>query len=111
MINRKADPNCPFCTTPETDMIFARRLAYVIYDTTPVTPLHMLILTRRHAPSYFDLRTTERRAIEELLVRARAMILAQDETVLGFNIGINVGEVAGQTIISLPLPPHSAPAR
>ncbi len=98
MTMRKADPNCVFCTMPEGRMVFARRLAYAVYDTTPVTPLHMLVLPRRHVASYFELKTTERRAIEELLALARTTILTKDEAVLGFNIGINVGAVAGQTI-------------
>lgn len=98
MTARKSDPNCVFCTMPEGQMVLARRLAYAVYDTTPVTPLHMLVLPRRHVASYFELKTTERRAIEELLALARTMILTKDEAVLGFNIGINIGAVAGQTI-------------
>jgi len=98
MTTRKPDPNCVFCTMPEGKMVLAKRLAYAVYDTTPVTPLHMLILPRQHVASCFELTMAERRAMEELLALARTRILADDETVRGFNIGINVGAVAGQTI-------------
>jgi len=90
--------NCVFCAMPDRLKILTNRLAYAVYDTSPVTALHMLLLPRRHAASYFDLEAPERRAIEELLSRARELVLSRDPSINGFNIGINVGEVAGQTI-------------
>jgi diadenosine tetraphosphate (Ap4A) HIT family hydrolase len=78
--------------------VASNRLAYGVRDTSPVTPLHTLVLPRRHVTSYFDLDAREKRAIDELLEEIRLDILARDPMVAGFNIGINVGEVAGQTV-------------
>ena len=82
----------------EANIIAQNALAYAVRDTSPVTPLHTLILPRRHAGGFFDLETEEKRAIDELLEEAGHAILAHDPSVAGFNIGINVGEAAGQTI-------------
>ncbi len=71
---------------------------YSVRDTSPVTPLHTLILPKCHVASYFDLEAKEKGAIDGLLEHSRRGILALDPSVKGFNIGINVGEVAGQTI-------------
>jgi ATP adenylyltransferase len=57
-----------------------------------------LILPNRHIARYFDLDADEKGAINELLELSRVEILACDPTVAGFNIGINIGEAAGQTI-------------
>jgi HIT domain-containing protein len=57
-----------------------------------------LVVPKRHAASYFDLNTEEKGAIDQLLEQSRLDIVACDPTVMGFNIGINIGEVAGQTI-------------
>lgn len=94
----RADSRCAFCAMAGELVVAHNSLAYAIRDTSPVTPLHTLILPHRHAASYFDLDANEKRAIDELLEEARADILARDPTVAGFNIGINVGAVAGQTI-------------
>ena len=61
-----------------------------------MTRFHTPIIPRRHAVTYFDLYEPERRAISILLDRVRAQILERDGTVGGFNIGMNVGETAGQ---------------
>ena len=51
----------------EERMVARNHLAYAVRDTSPVTPLHTLILSRRHIASYFDLDADEQRAIDELL--------------------------------------------
>jgi ATP adenylyltransferase len=79
-------------------IIASNRLAYAVRDTSPVTPLHTLIVPNRHVADYFALDGDEKRGIDNLLGEVRRHILARDTTVGGFNIGINVGEVAGQTI-------------
>ena len=65
----------------------------------PVTPLHTLLIPKRHTDTYFDLFSSERRAIELLVDSQRAIISAEDRAVGGFNIGINAGEVAGQSVM------------
>jgi diadenosine tetraphosphate (Ap4A) HIT family hydrolase len=89
---------CPFCDGAR-QRVAENELAIAISDSFPVTPLHTLIIPRRHAPTYFDLYEPERRACNLLLDRVRADILAADKSVEGFNIGMNSGEVAGQTVM------------
>jgi len=87
-----------FCDTTPAHVVAVNQLAYAVRDTSPVTPLHTLILPRRHVPSYFDLEPDEDRAIRRLLTAIGRDIMDSDPDVEGFNIGINVGAVAGQTI-------------
>ena len=69
-----------------------------IHDTSPVTPGHMLIIPRRHCSDYFKLTAEEKKDADTLLHQLQADILKKDPGVTGFNIGINCGETAGQTI-------------
>ena len=89
---------CVFCAVAEEKIIAQNPLAYAVRDAAPVTPLHTLILPRRHVSPYFDLGAAEKCAIDEVLEETRRAILADDPEVAGFNIGINIGEAAGQTI-------------
>ncbi|SPC18469.1 putative histidine triad domain protein [Cupriavidus taiwanensis] len=73
-------------------------LAYAILDGFPVTPGHALVIPRRHVEDYFGLTPTELAACDELLRKLRELTLSGDTAVEGFNIGVNAGEVAGQTI-------------
>jgi ATP adenylyltransferase len=89
---------CVFCAMARRHIVAGNTLAYAVRDTSPVTPLHTLILPNRHVADYFELDTDERDAIDELLREVRREILICDPAVAGFNIGINIGAVAGQTI-------------
>lgn len=73
-------------------------LAYAILDGFPVTELHTLIIPRRHAASYFELGQAEINAVNQLISEQRNEIIAKDSNVTGFNIGVNCGGDAGQTI-------------
>jgi diadenosine tetraphosphate (Ap4A) HIT family hydrolase len=86
---------CPFCATAEA--VLSNTLAYARFDKYPVNPGHLLVITRRHIASYFDSTADERAALLELIDAGKALL---DRRYLpaGFNIGINVGGVAGQTI-------------
>jgi ATP adenylyltransferase len=96
-VNRESSP-CVFCRLDSTKIIAENALAFAIRDVRPATPLHSLVLPRRHVASFFDLGEEEAQAIERLVRQLRQGILAEDGSVEGFNIGVNVGEVAGQTI-------------
>ncbi len=98
MTKSAGHPGCVFCAMGEEHIIARNGLAYGVRDTSPVTPFHTLILPNRHMAGYFDLNVKEKLAIDELLEEARRDILTRDPTVAGFNIGINVGAAAGQTI-------------
>jgi ATP adenylyltransferase len=90
--------DCIFCEVPDQRVVVSNALAFAILDKYPVTELHTLVISKRHVGSFFDLFEPERRAINLLLDQARTKIVARDSSVEGFNIGINSGEVAGQTI-------------
>ena len=89
---------CIFCDMEEERIIAENDLAYVIYDGFPVTEYHSLIISKSHAETYFDLSAQEREACHQLLASSKEKILRKDSTVDGFNIGMNSGESAGQTI-------------
>jgi ATP adenylyltransferase len=89
---------CVFCTSDKERILASNSLAYAIRDTSPVTPLHTLILPIRHVADYFELEPAESQAIAHLLQQTRREVLARDRAVAGFNIGVNIGAVAGQTI-------------
>ena len=89
---------CVFCELPSDPVIATNALAFAIRDNYPVTDLQTLVISRRHAATFFDLFEPERRAINQLLVGLRADIVKKDALVGGFNVGMNSGEAAGQTI-------------
>jgi diadenosine tetraphosphate (Ap4A) HIT family hydrolase len=88
--------DCLFCRIAASPVIVENGLAFAIRDKFPVTPLHSLIIPKRHVADYFECTPAEREAIHALLVICRSAILSADETVGGFNVGANVGATAGQ---------------
>ncbi len=92
------EEGCLFCEIPENRIIAENELAYAIRDGFPVTELHALVIPKRHISSYFELGRPEINACNELLESAKEYIQEADHLVKGFNVGINVGEEAGQTI-------------
>jgi ATP adenylyltransferase len=95
----KVEPTCPFCSSDKRNLILENSLAIVLNDRYPVTDRHLLIVPKRHTPDYFDLGSAEVRACQQLLAKARVLLLEQDTSILGFNVGINTGAVAGQTVM------------
>ena len=90
--------DCLFCDGCVERVIAENELCYAIRDGFPVTEHHTLIIPKRHVADYFGLYQPELNAIHRMIAEQRATILEADSTVLGFNIGINSGAVAGQTI-------------
>jgi ATP adenylyltransferase len=90
--------DCIFCNLSADRVIASNALAFAVRDNYPVTPLHTLVITKRHTKSFFDLFEPERRAINQLLDGLRKEMMNKDVSVSGFNIGINSGDTAGQTI-------------
>jgi ATP adenylyltransferase len=93
--------NCLFCDIQTTDrkrVIAENNLAYAISDGFPVTQGHTLFIPKRHINDYFGLVQAEVNAINALMTDYKNMLNAKDSTIEGFNIGMNCGEVAGQTI-------------
>ena len=92
------DEDCDFCTIPRARIVADNELAYAMRDAHPVSHLHTLIIPKRHVPSYFSLYSPERRAVDGLAELVHDDVLRRDGSIMGFNVGVNDGEVAGQTI-------------
>lgn len=90
---------CAFCALPAERVIAENSLALAFRDAHPVTSLHTLVIPKRHAETWFDLTEPERRAMGQLVDGCRADIVGRDKAVAGFNLGMNSGEVAGQTVM------------
>ena len=95
------DPNnpCLFCNIEESGLVDENQLAYVSYDSYPVTEKHCLIIPKRHVKDYFDLTEEETVACDQLIKKIKKEIEIKDPLVKGFNIGTNSGKVAGQSIM------------
>lgn len=91
---------CPFCTFGPAHVILANDDAFAIYDGFPLTAGHMLILPKRHIASLFEATQEERNALFDLLGEARGVV-QEEFGPDGFNIGINDGPAAGQTVMHL----------
>ena len=92
------EQGCLFCEIPKDRFIIENKLAYAIYDSYPVTDKHTLIIPKRHVQNYFDLHQPEINACNQLIQKMKDRIDKEDSSVTGYNIGINNGEDAGQTI-------------
>jgi ATP adenylyltransferase len=90
---------CLFCNLPKERIVMENNLAYVIEDAFPVAIDHRLIIPKRHFSDYFELKQAEFNAVQQLLFSSKTALLKQDTEIQGFNIGVNSGEVAGQTIM------------
>lgn len=91
---------CPFCTKPESEIIAENELALAFYDAFPVNPGHVLVISKRHFPAFFEATEDEITAIYRLIHRVKA-ILDEKHHPDGYNIGVNVGAPAGQTVFHL----------
>jgi diadenosine tetraphosphate (Ap4A) HIT family hydrolase len=89
---------CPFCSVSREQVLLEHPLAFVKRDGYPLSKGHSLIIPRRHIGSFFDCSADERQAMLELLEQAKAL-LDQEHAPVGYNIGINDGAAAGQTVM------------
>lgn len=92
------DRSCVFCNQEATAMI-RNSLAMAFEDRYPVTEGHVLVTPLRHTPSFFELGVPEQKACLQLLENLKQTTLRQDSKVTGFNVGINDGVDAGQTVM------------
>jgi len=90
--------DCIFCNMDQSRIIDSNDFCYVIRDIYPVTELHTLIIPHRHVSSYFELTEQEQSSLFTLLKKHKDKLQKMDSTITGFNVGINDGEDAGQTI-------------
>ena len=92
------EEGCLFCEIQKERILDEDNLFYVIRDGFPVTDLHTLVIPKRHVETYFDLYQPELNSCNKMIQKFKQQIEKEDESVKGFNIGINNGEVSGQTI-------------
>lgn len=95
--HRKAD--CIFCDIDKSRIVEENSLAYAIRDAFPVTELHTLIIPKRHVEDYFDCYQPEINAMNQLVSIVKDNIKKDDDSVKGFNLGVNSGVSAGQTVM------------
>ncbi|MBU6222134.1 MAG: DEAD/DEAH box helicase family protein, partial [Planctomycetes bacterium] len=93
------DAPSPFVEIPHTDWVCANALAFAIYDQFPVSPGHVLVITRRVVPTFFECTADEQAALMELVGEVKRLL---DEQLRpkpdGYNVGFNSGTAAGQTV-------------
>jgi diadenosine tetraphosphate (Ap4A) HIT family hydrolase len=99
-VGSKAMNNCPFCNLDKSRVILANAHALAIYDGYPISPGHTLLIPKRHVASFFELTAEEQTAMFFLLAEMRQLLLTERNPD-GFNIGINDGAAAGQTVMHL----------
>ena len=88
---------CPFCVLPRDRIIFESELALGFRDGFPVSPGHTLIIPKRHVASFFDVTDAELADLMTLLATARDELERRFHPA-GYNVGINDGTAAGQTV-------------
>jgi len=91
--------DCVFCNLDESRIEIENDLALSFKDLYPVTNGHTLVIPKRKVQSFFDLTEEEIAAMFELLHLQKEDLKNKDSSITGFNIGINDGEDAGQTIM------------
>lgn len=101
-------PPSPFLQIDPTEWVASNELAFAIRDEHPVTPGHTLVIPRRVVATWFDASPEEQRAIFALVDEVKAA-LDREFRPDGYNIGINVGVAAGQTVMHLHV--HVIPRR
>ena len=104
---------CLFCKVQkpghEREIVYESKFFYATRDSYPVTEFHTLIILKRHIQSYFDMNNDEINSLNKILNVQRKVIMELDSTVTAFNIGINDGKEAGQSIPHLHI--HLIPRR
>jgi ATP adenylyltransferase len=98
----RTGPACPFCSAPQRpddDGLIVHRgeLAFVVMNLYPYSPGHVLICPYRHVPDYTDLTGDEVAEVGALTQRAIS-VLREVSQPAGFNLGVNLGAVAGAGI-------------
>ncbi|MEX1317290.1 MAG: HIT family protein [Synechococcaceae cyanobacterium] len=95
---RIRETGCVFCALEGSGrVLLEKELALCIADAYPVTPGHSLV-PRRQVADGLALHQPEWNAVVELLKQRRQQLSSQDATISGWNVGLNSGETAGQTV-------------
>jgi diadenosine tetraphosphate (Ap4A) HIT family hydrolase len=88
---------CVFCNIDKENVLYQDESWVAIYDNYPVSKGHVLLIPKRHVKTYFELNYVELASIG-LNINIVKHILDKKYEPSGYNIGINCGESAGQTV-------------
>ncbi len=91
------DLTCPFCHPLPPDIVLRSHHCYARWDKFPVTEGHLLIIPDRHFADYFEATHAEKADLWAFVDECQAFLMERYHPD-GFNVGINVGSAAGQTI-------------
>ena len=92
--------DCIFCNKKNCKVISSTKNFFIIRDTAyPVTKHHTLIITNRHVANFFDLTKNEMSDLDKILKNQKKKLKKLDKEISGFNIGVNIGKDAGQSIM------------
>ena len=80
-------------------VLLENELAICIADAYPVTEGHSLVIPRRHVADGLALHQPEWKAVTQLLKLRQQQLASQDPSISGWNVGLNSGETAGQTVL------------
>ena len=102
--------NCIFCNKTNCTVISSTKNFFIIRDTAyPVTKHHTLIITNRHVADFFELTREEMAELDEVLKKQKEELKKIDKEISAFNVGVNIGKDAGQSIMHCHL--HLIPRR
>ena len=102
--------DCIFCNKTNYTVISITKYFFIIRDTAyPVTKHHTLIITNRHVADFFELTKEEMVELDEVLKKQKKELKKIDKEISGFNVGVNIGKDAGQSIMHCHL--HLIPRR
>ena len=91
---------CIFCNKTNCKVIQTTKHFFIIRDTAyPVTKHHTLVITNRHVSDYFELKKEEVIELNEILNNQKKELQELDNQITGFNVGVNIGKDAGQSIM------------
>jgi len=90
---------CLFCNKAKQKIVYSSKLIFVVRDSYPVTKHHTLIIPHRHVSDFFDLNDDEFIELNQILKEQRKSLLNLDKEITGFNVGVNAGSDAGQSIM------------
>ncbi len=92
--------DCIFCNKKNCKVILTTKHFFIIRDTSyPVTKHHTLIITNRHEDDFFNLTKDEMADLNEVLKKQKKELKKLDKEISAFNVGINIGKDAGQSIM------------
>lgn len=89
--------DCPFCDIHSEEIILQNEFWFTQLDKYPVSPGHLLLISFRHIANYFNITSKEKQLLLQIIDKSKLFLDAKFHPD-GYNIGINIGKAAGQTI-------------